>query len=284
MAILLATYDIYSSDERVEDELDQAVANTKNMTQINSQILPRTKADKITTTNYQTNSQRMLTHQSPFDLNSIGANKMNDVNKLTNNSLDGSQGYDHQVNMDTNHWTTHTNVTHKQQSPLNGITHSNTKQMLRTSQRELDAHGDYTMLKHMFKITSLIKTIGRLPNTILSTQLKQSDQQTHGVTSVVTAINNNMNDQMYDHSTHFNIESETPLGENTISTLKTTTKYLIKRCGATLSRIRDKFSAAWLRDKNSTSVTTPMICVAKMIKLLGINSINSALSVSEVYA
>ena len=97
-------------------------ANTKNMTQINSQILPLTKADKITTTQYQTNSQRMLTHQSPFGLNTIGANKMNDAKRLTNNSLDESQGLGHQVNMDTNHWTTHTNVAHKQQSPLNGIT------------------------------------------------------------------------------------------------------------------------------------------------------------------
>ena len=239
-----------------------AKANTKNMTQINSQTLPRTKADKITTTNYQTNSQRMSTHQSPFDLNTIGANKMNDAKRLTNNSLDESQGLDHQVNMDTNHWATQTNAALKQQFPLNGITHSNTKQTLRTSQRELDAHGDNTMLKHMFKITSLIKTIGRLPNTILSTQLKQSDQQMHGAASVATTTINNMNDQIYDHSTHYNVESETTTGANTMSILKTTTKYLIKRCGATLSRTRDKLSAAWLRDKNPTAVTTPMAVAA----------------------
>ena len=261
-----------------------AKANTKNMTQINSQILPLTKADKITTTQYQTNSQRMLTHQSPFGLNTIGANKMNDAKRLTNNSLDEAKGRGHHINMDTIHWATHANAAHKQQSPLNGIRKLNAKQTLRTNQRELDAHGDNTMLKHMFKITSLIKTIGRLPNTILSTQLNKSDQQLHGAASVVTATNNNMNDQIYDHSTHYNVESETPVGEKTMSTLKTTTKYLIKRCGTTLSRTRDKFSAAWLRDMKPTAVTTPMICVAKMIKLLGINSIDSPISVSEVYA
>ena len=70
-----------------------------------------------------------------------------------------------------------------------GSLNSNAKQTLRTNQRELDAHGDNTMLKHMLKITSLIKTIGRLPNTILSTQLKQADQKMHGAASAATATN-----------------------------------------------------------------------------------------------
>ena len=236
--------------------------NSENMTQMNSQSLPQTQADKITTTNYQTNSQRMLTQQSPFDLNTIGANKMNHAKKLTNNSLDESQELGHQVKMDTNYWATHTNAAHKQQSPLNGITHSNTKQTLRTSQRELDAHGDNTMRKHMFKITSFTKTISRLPIAVLSTRTKQSDQQMHGAESVATATINNMNDQLCDHSTHYNIESETPLGENSMSILKTTTKYLTKRCGEILARTRDKLAVTLRGDKNPTAVTTPFVDAA----------------------
>ena len=240
----------------------KAKASSENMTQMNSQSKPQTQADKITTTHYQTNSQRMLTQQSPFDFNTIGANKMNHAKKLTNNSLDEVPGLGHQVNIDTNYWATHKNVAHKQQSPLNGITHSNTKQTLRTSQRELDAHGDNTMHKHMFKITSLMKTISRLPNSILSKQLKQSDQSMHGATSVATATINNMNDQLCDHSTHHNIESKTPIGENSMSILKTTTKYLTKRSGEILARTRDKLTVTLRGDKNSTAVTTPFVDAA----------------------
>ena len=240
----------------------KAKASSENMTQMNSQLLPQTQADKITTINYQTNSQRMLTQQSPSDFNTIGANKMNLAKKLTNNSLDEAPGLGHQVNMETNHWATHTNAAHKQQSPLNGITHLNTKQTLRTSQRELDAHGDNTMHKHMFKITSLMKTISRLPIAVLSMRTKQSDQQMHGVESVATATINNMNDQLYDHSTHYNTESETPLGENSMSILKTTTKYLTKRSGEILARTRDKLAVTLRGDKNPTAVTTPFVDAA----------------------
>ena len=103
-----------------------------------------------------------------------------------------------------------------------------------------------------------------------------------GAASVATAINNNMNDQMYDHSTHYNIESGTPLGENTMSTLKTTTKYLIKRCGTTLSRTRDKLSAAWLRDMNPNAVTTPIVVVTKVMKLIGIIGVISVVMQSTI--
>ena len=253
--------DTINNDCKIDDVNITYHANTNN---IGAKSTPNSKMK--TNTQYQTNTQRMLSENNTSVPTITGVNKVQTTINSTNNINEIHQGHTPQTNSKMHPITNQDNAASEQQSQINEITNTQTTHIQQINQRELNANGDSNMPKQQLTKGLLVGLMRRLTKAtagrLMPLGLNQSNHKVHDAALAAPQAILNVNDPLESHPTHYNIEFEKTTGEYSMFKLKTTTKHFITRWGETLSRTRDKFVAKRLRDKNPTPMTTPMAVVA----------------------